>query len=75
MAEAAESEPERQFLVHAHMSNYALCIAGIGRGWIKHRQRYGRSTVGLDYYRDMGRSAYQRAADPRLARELEIAPS
>ena len=27
-----------------------------------------------DYYRDMGCSAYQRAADHRLARELDIAP-
>lgn len=74
MAEAAESGPERQFLVHAHMGNYALYLAGIGRGWIEHRQRYGRSALGLDYYRDMGCSAYQRAADHRLARELDIAP-
>lgn len=74
LAEAAESEHERQFLVHAHLGNYALFLAGLGRGWIEHRLRYGRSALGLNYYRDMGRSAYHRAAGHDLARELDLAP-
>lgn len=74
LAEAAESEHERQFLVHAHLGNYALFLAGVGRGWIEHRLRYGRSALGVDYYRDMGRNAYHRAASHRLARDLDIAP-
>lgn len=74
LVEAAESEQERQFLVHAHIGNYALFLAGIGRGWIEHRRRYGRSALGVDYYRDMGSNAYRQAAAHRLARELEIAP-
>ncbi|MES1955103.1 hypothetical protein [Salinisphaera hydrothermalis] len=74
LAEAAESEPERQFLVHAHLGNYALYLAGIGRGWVEYRRRYGRSALGLDYYQDMGRRAYRQAAEHRLARELELQP-
>lgn len=74
LCEAADSEPERQFLVHAHLGNYALYLAGIGRGWIEHRRRYGRSALGVDYYRDMGRNAYHQAASHRLAQELDIAP-
>lgn len=74
LAEAAESEPERQFLVHAHLGNYALYLAGPGRRWIEHRLKYGRSALGLDYYQDMGCRAYHHAADHRLARELDLAP-
>ena len=74
IAEAAESEHERQFLVHAHLGNYALFLAGVGRGWIEHRLRYGRSALGVDYYRDMGRNAYHQAASHRLARDLDLAP-
>ncbi len=74
LSEAAESEHERQFLVHAHLGNYALYLAGIGRGWIEHRLQYGRSALGVDYYHDMGRTAYRQAAAHRLARELDIAP-
>ena len=74
IAEAAESEHERQFLVHAHLGNYALFLAGVGRGWIEHRLRYGRSDLGVDYYRDMGRNAYHQAASHRLARDLDLAP-
>jgi hypothetical protein len=73
LSEAAESEHERRFLVHAHLGNYALYLAGISRGWIEHRLRYGRSALGVDYYRDMGRNAYHQAANHRLARELDIA--
>lgn len=74
LAEAADSEHERQFLVHAHLGNYALYLSGIGHGWIEYRLKYGRSALGADYYRDMGRRAYQQAADHRLARELELTP-
>ncbi|AWN17869.1 hypothetical protein [Salinisphaera sp. LB1] len=74
LAEAAESEHERQFLVHAHLGNYALYLAGLGRRWIEHRLKYGRSALGLDYYQGMGRRAYRQAADHRLARELELQP-
>lgn len=74
LAEAAESYQERQFLVHAHLGNYALYLSGIGHGWIEHRLRYGRSSLSADYYRDMGRRAYHQAAGHRLARELDIAP-
>lgn len=74
LAEAAESEHERQFLVHAHLGNYALYLAGLGRRWVEYRLKYGRSALGLDYYQDMGRRAYRQAADHRLARDLELQP-
>lgn len=74
LAEVAESEHERQFLVHAHLGNYALYVAGLCRDWIEYRLRYGRSALGVDYYHDMGRRAYRQAADHRLARDLDLQP-
>lgn len=74
LAEAAASEQERRFLVHAHLGNYSLYLAGLGRDWIEHRRQYGRSALGVDYYHDMGRRAYHQAAGHRLARELDLAP-
>lgn len=74
LTEAAASEHERRFLVHAHLGNYSLYLAGLGRNWIEYRRKYGRSALGVDYYHDMGRRAYHQAAGHRLARELELAP-
>jgi len=71
--EAAESDAERQFLVHAHLGNYSLYQAGLNSDWIEHRFRYGRRLVDVGYYRDMGRSAYDRAARHRLAGDLRLA--
>lgn len=74
LAEAAESDAERQFLVHAHLGNYALYQVGLNSGWIRHGFGHGRRLVDVGYYRDMGRDAYERAAGHRLARELSLAP-
>lgn len=72
LTEAAESEHERQFLVHAHLGNYALYLSGMGRAWIEYRLKFGRSSLGLGYYRDMGRRAYHQAAVHRLADDLGL---
>lgn len=74
LAEAAESDHERQFLVHAHLGNYALYLTGIGHDWIEYRRKYGRSTLDVNYYRDMGRRAFKQAAEHRLSRELRLTP-
>lgn len=69
VGEAARSGPERQFLVHCHIGNYALFLSGLYARWIEERHRYRRRPVSLDYYRQAGRSFYATAArDSRAAR-------
>lgn len=62
VAEAATASPERQFLVHCHIGNYALFLSGLHARAIEHRHRYRRRPVSLDYYRQTGRSFYATAA-------------
>jgi hypothetical protein len=62
ITEAAGSGPEREFLVHCHIGNYALFLSGVHAQAIEHRHRYRRRPVSLDYYRNTGRSFYATAA-------------
>lgn len=62
VSEAAAAGPERQFLVHCHIGNYALYLSGVCAPWIHHRHRYRRRPVSLEYYSTMGRSFYGTAA-------------
>lgn len=62
VAEAATAAPERQFMVHCHIGNYALFVSGLQARAIEHRHRYRRRPVSLDYYRQAGRSFYATAA-------------
>lgn len=62
VTEAASVGPERQFLVHCHIGNYALFLSGLYARAIEHRHRYRRRPVSLDYYRQTGRSFYATAA-------------
>jgi hypothetical protein len=62
VSEAASAGPERQFLVHCHIGNYALFLSGLQARWIEHRHRYRRRPVSPDYYRQAGRSYYASAA-------------
>jgi hypothetical protein len=62
LGDAAEAGPERQFLVHCHIGNYALYLSGLCAQWIEHRHRYRRRPVSFDYYCSLGRSCYGVAA-------------
>lgn len=58
----------RNFLVRAHLGNYALWLSGLFPDMIEH-QRFRRGGPDLDYYEDLGRRGFQLAADHRLAQE------
>lgn len=60
--EAAIAEPDRRFLVDAHIGNYALYLSGVCAPWVHHRREFKRRPVSLEYYRRMGRSHYATAA-------------
>jgi hypothetical protein len=61
-------DARRNFLVRAHLGNYALWLSGLFPDWIEHR-RWRRGGPDLDYYEEVGRRGFQLAADHRLARE------
>lgn len=70
--EAAQAGPERGFVVHSHIGNYALFLAGLCRDWIDARHRYKRRPVDLQYYCRMGQSYYFTASRHRLADQLGL---
>jgi len=72
--EAAQSGPERGFLVQSQIGNYALFLAGICRPWIDHRHRYKRRPVDVEYYCRMGASYYFTASRHRLADQYGLRP-
>ena len=61
-------DARRNFLVRAHLGNYALWLSGLFPDHIEHR-RWRRGGPDLDYYEDLGRRGFQLAADHRLAHE------
>lgn len=70
--EAAQAGPERGFVVHSHIGNYALFLAGLCRDWIDARHRYKRRPVTLEYYCKMGQSYYFTASRHRMADRLGL---
>ena len=67
-----QGDTRRQFLTYAHIGNYALWLTGLQAEWLDHRHRYGRRTVGPNYYADFGRAYFDRAARHRLAEEFGL---
>lgn len=67
VAAAAQSSPERGFLVQSHIGNFALFTAGIRAEWVEHRHRYKRRPVTVEYYCKMGQSYYFTASRHPLA--------
>ena len=67
LLEAAENaNGYRQFLLRAHLGEYALWLSGLFPDHIAHKvQRRGAPPLG--YYEEMGASGYRRAADHRYA--------
>lgn len=72
--EAANAGPERGFMVHSHIGNYALFLAGICRPWIDYRHQYKRRPVNIEYYCRMGRGYYFTASRHRMADQLGLRP-
>lgn len=70
---AAEGpDAQRNFLVRAHLGNYALWVSGLFPDLIENR-RWRRGGPDLDYFEDLGRRAFQLAADHQLANEHGLA--
>lgn len=69
---AAQADPQRAFLVHSHIGNFALFTAGLRAEWVEHRHRYKRRPVTVDYYCKMGRSYYFTASRHPLASEFGV---
>lgn len=74
VAAAQQAGPERGFLVHSHIGNFAMFTAGIRAEWVEHRHRYKRRPVTVEYYCKMGRSYYFSASKHPLAAEFGVQP-
>jgi hypothetical protein len=72
MAEAQRAEERRQFILYAHVGNYALYLTGIFPDWLEDRHRNKRRPLDASYYADMGRTGYRDAASSRLAKAYEL---
>jgi hypothetical protein len=70
--EATYGDSRRQFLVYAHIGNYALFLTGLFPEWIEYRHRYQRRPVSPAFYTDLGRAYFERAAAHALAREYRL---
>ncbi|MFZ0256073.1 MAG: hypothetical protein WAN46_10580 [Gammaproteobacteria bacterium] len=72
ISEGEAANARRQFLIHSHIGNYALFISGLFPAWIEHRYRYQRRPINGQFYIDMGRTYFQRAATHPMAHELGL---
>jgi len=72
VAEEQAAQTTRQFIVQAHIANYALFLGGVCAEWIEHRHRYARRPVTVGYYCDMGSSRYHAASRHPLAQEYGL---
>ncbi len=64
-------DPRRNFLVMAHLGNYALWLSGMFPDHIASR-RHRRGGPDLDYFEQMGRRGFTLAAEHRLANEFGL---
>lgn len=68
----ASSDKRQQFLIHAHIGNYALFLTGLFPAWIDYRHRFQRRPVDRKFYCDFGRAYYHQAAGNPLAGEFGL---
>jgi hypothetical protein len=66
MEAAANATGHRQFLLRAHLGEYALWLSGLFPDYITARVQR-RGAPGLGYYEELGASGYRSAADHRDA--------
>lgn len=70
--EGMEAGPERQFLVNAHIGNYALYLSGLCAPWVEYRRDFKRRPVSLEFYKRMGRSHYASASGSVQAQQFGL---
>jgi hypothetical protein len=66
VAAADTPDGRRQFLLRAHLGNFALWLSGIFPDYVTARV-HRRGAPGLEYYEEMGATGYRLAADTRAA--------
>jgi hypothetical protein len=67
LAATQRAPSERVFLIHSHLGNYALFIAGIFPQYVQYRvERQGAPSI--EFYEDVGSSSYRLASDHQMAR-------
>ena len=71
--EAAQSGPERVFVVHSHIGNYALVLSGLFAPWIEHRHRYHNGDEYRGLYCKMGSSLFLHRVAPPARRPVRVA--
>jgi hypothetical protein len=64
---------DHAFSLQTEVGDRALYLSGVFPDWIYHRHRYGRRSVDLEYYEDMGRRYYAAAARHEAAARYELA--
>ena len=65
-----DASPQQNFLIRAHIGNYALFITGIFHEKVQSRSQRGAPDI--SYYEDVGRSSYRAVAQHRFARSCEL---
>jgi hypothetical protein len=66
-----ESSERRQFLLRAHLGNYSLWLSGLFPDYVIARV-HRRGAPGLDFYEDLGSTAYVMASECDLAGRFEL---
>ncbi len=67
LAATQRAPSEHVFLIHSHLGNYALFIAGIFPQHVQHRVER-RGAPSIEFYEDVGASSYRLASDHQMAR-------
>lgn len=65
-----DASPQQNFLIRAHIGNYALFITGIFHEKVQSRSQRGAPDI--SYYEDVGRSSYRAVAQHRFARSCDL---
>jgi hypothetical protein len=71
VAEMDSPDGRRQFLLRAHLGNYALWLTGIFPDYVTARV-HRRGAPGLQYFEEMGATGYRLAADTPVAADHGI---
>lgn len=67
-----EASSQEAFLLHRHMGDHALFVAGVFPDFVYHREHYHPPAPGFEYYEHMGSVGYQRASQHSLAERYQL---
>ena len=67
-----DASPQQNFLIRAHIGNYALFITGIFHETVHSRSQRGAPDLG--YYENVGRANYRAVAEHKVARSWDLSP-